>query len=94
MKKKFKIPIYNTNVVVNDKNDKSNEYDAYVDLVDNEIWLRYNKENINDGIIVHECVHIVNFLYYRIGAKLDIYEDEHQAYLTQYIYKKVKQIIG
>ena len=93
MKKKFKIPIYNTNVIVSDENDKSDIYDAYVDLVDNEIWLRYSKDKINDGIIVHESVHIVNFLYYRIGAKLDIYEDEHQAYLTQFIFNKLKQII-
>lgn len=93
MKRKFKIPIYNTNVIVSDENDKSDVYDAYVDLVDNEIWLRYSKDKINDGIIVHEAVHIINFLYYRIGAKLDIYEDEHQAYLTQFIFNKLKQII-
>ena len=93
-KKKIKIPIYNQSIVVIITEEENPRYKAFVDYVDGYITALFVKKHLSDGIIVHECVHLVNFLYRHIGAELDINNDEHQAYLTQYIYEQIKNIIN
>ena len=90
-KKKIKIPIYNQSIVVIITEEENPRYKAFVD---GYITALFVKKHLSDGIIVHECVHLVNFLYRHIGAELDINNDEHQAYLTQYIYEQIKNIIN
>lgn len=40
----------------------------------------------NPSVITHEAVHIVNHIFNRVGIKLDSYNDEAQAYLTQWAF--------
>ena len=90
---KIKIPIYNQAIFVIITEEENPKYKAYVDYIDGYITAVFVKKHLSDGIIVHECVHLVNFLYSHIGTELDINNDEHQAYLTQYIYEQIKNII-
>ena len=93
-KKKIKIPIYNQSIVIIITEEENPRYKDFVDYIDGYITASFVKKHLSDGIIVHECVHLVNFLYSHIGAELDINNDEHQAYLTQYIYEQIKNIIN
>ena len=45
----------------------------------------------NGGLynIVHEIVHIVNFIYEDHNIKLSKSNDEHQAYLTGYLFNEI-----
>jgi len=45
------------------------------------------------GLITHESVHAVNFLYRYVGAKLDMLNDEPQAYLTEYIADQIDKCL-
>jgi hypothetical protein len=36
----------------------------------------------------HEIIHAKNFIYSKRGVKLDVDNDENEAYLVQYIYSK------
>jgi hypothetical protein len=36
----------------------------------------------------HEIIHAKNFVYSKRGVKLDVDNDENEAYLVQYIYSK------
>lgn len=87
----FKVPIYNINIKVKLKN-KIKDYDAYVYKKNNIIHAVFRK-NVDDSIIVHECIHIVNFIFKISNVYLDVDNDETQAYLTQYIFKELKKII-
>lgn len=42
------------------------------------------------SIMVHEAVHIVNFIFEECGVKLDTTNDEAQAYLTAWIFNQIK----
>lgn len=89
---KLRIPIFNNNLYIKVKK-KIKDYDAYVYLENDEIYSVF-RNNIDDSIIVHESVHIVNFIFHLNNIKPDIDNDETQAYLTQYIYKELKQVLN
>ena len=38
--------------------------------------------------MIHEIIHAKNFIYSKIGVKLDVDNDENEAYLAQYIFSK------
>jgi hypothetical protein len=42
------------------------------------------------SVIAHEAVHAASFIFDQIGAKADFNNDEHVAYLVQYICQKVE----
>jgi hypothetical protein len=46
---------------------------------------------LRDNIIVHETVHIVQFLEQAVSAKLDC---ESQAYLTAWLVDKLREVLG
>lgn len=48
-----------------------------------ECVVSFVEENIS--LLAHEAVHVCNFIYEKIGAKLDIENDEFQAYLIGWI---------
>jgi hypothetical protein len=50
--------------------------------------------HVEEGIIAHEVVHLVNYIFKDKGLKLDVDNDEAQAYLTGWLYDKIKQIIN
>ncbi len=45
--------------------------------------------NIRPDIWTHECVHGVNKIFKAVGQKLDLNNDEVQAYLTEFLFQKV-----
>ena len=91
MRKRIKIPIYNQYFYLVVTDEENENYMAWVDVVDGMLTATFIKDHVSDGIIVHESVHLVNFLYERVGAKLDIINDEHQAYLTQWFFETIKK---
>jgi hypothetical protein len=42
------------------------------------------------SIMVHEAVHVVNFIFEECGIKLDTNNDEAQAYLTSWIFEQLR----
>ena len=43
-----------------------------------------------DGVVAHEAVHAVNNIFKSRGIKLDINNDELQAYLTEWVFEQVE----
>lgn len=39
--------------------------------------------------IAHEIVHIKNYIFHGINAKIDLYNDEPEAYLTGWLFDKI-----
>lgn len=66
------------------------------------VALRHNKEPrhyvvafecIDNSLIAHEVVHIVNYVFQDTGVELDIRNDEAQAYLTGWLFSEIEKII-
>lgn len=89
--KTFKVPIFNRWISVFIGQDKE-DAEAYVINKDNFLHVVFKKD-VDDGIIVHEVVHLVNEIFMIVGQKGDSDNDELQAYLTQYLFKKIKKIL-
>lgn len=60
---------------------------------DNRMFLVWYKKDIDIGVLVHECVHIVNFIFNTVGVKLDSDNDEHQAYYTQFVFEALHKLL-
>lgn len=54
------------------------------------VWL--SRLNINDAydlsVLTHECVHASTMIFEKIGAKIELDNDEHVAYMSQYIFEQ------
>jgi hypothetical protein len=46
---------------------------------------------IDDGVILHEAVHIKNKIFETHGVKNDVKNDEHEAYFVEYLYRTIKE---
>jgi hypothetical protein len=59
------------------------------------LYTCFFKPDATHSSIAHEVVHLVNSIYHDRGMKLDVLEDEPQAYLTgwvtEQIYKTIKK---
>ena len=53
-----------------------------------------NDGNCKLSQVVHECVHIKNFMFECLGINLDINNDELEAYTVQYLYEQIMQNIS
>ena len=51
-------------------------------------------EYIEGSIIAHEIVHLVNYIFKDRGVKLDIKNDESQAYLTGWLFKEIDKFLN
>lgn len=40
------------------------------------------------GAVVHECLHIVNFIFRSVAVKLDVDNDEPSCYLIQWVFDR------
>ena len=47
-----------------------------------------NEGKFATEFMFHEIIHAKNFIYSKRGVKLDVDNDENEAYLVQYIYSK------
>lgn len=97
----IKIPIYNERlniVFYNENKEIESKYnievyqstEAFTTRLNNgAILVAFNSDKVNSRVIVHECVHIVNFIFKSKGIDLHLDNDEAQAYLTDYIFELI-----
>ena len=50
-----------------------------------------NEGKFATEFMFHEIIHAKNFIYSKRGVKLDVDNDENEAYLVQYIYSKCEE---
>jgi len=51
-------------------------------------------EYADGGIIAHEIVHLINYIYLDCGIELDRVNDEHTAYLTGWLFRKIDKFLN
>lgn len=97
------VPIYNSIIEVitvkciTDVNElysinAESNYDSFVFIhLDKIIMVLPTTYNL--AVIVHEVVHIVNFIFKSCGVKLDIDNDEPQAYLTSWLFNEISELL-
>ncbi len=51
-------------------------------------------QNISNHLLAHECVHLVNEIFLHTGTKLDRKNDESQALLTGWCFKKIENFLN
>lgn len=106
-KQKVYIPVYKGMlvVVVGEFEEVWKEYNLSDDpnIYDALVWVKTDKEglityyvafratNPRANVVAHEAVHLVNRVFRDRGVQLDVWNDEPQAYLTDWM---VENIIG
>jgi hypothetical protein len=96
MEKEIKIPIYGGKIIfiyedlihIKDKynlNFNPNDYDAIVFNVEEKDQFILAFSIIKDSTLMHEIVHLVNNIFKSRNIKLDVDNDEPQAYLAGWI---------
>jgi len=50
-------------------------------------------ECIDYSLVAHEIVHLINYLFIDCGIELDRTNDETQAYLTGFFFKKIEDFL-
>lgn len=63
--------------------------DGYV-FDDSNRFFAVFKNEPSGSVIAHEVVHLVNLLFIDRSIPLDIHNDEHQAYLTEWFFKQIE----
>lgn len=97
---KFDLPIYYGTIIISKgKNLKkvAKEYNLKIDENIEAFTYRIEQHNYVIGVkknvelynIIHEVVHLVNFIYEDHNIKLSKSNDEHQAYLTGYLFNEI-----
>lgn len=108
-KKEVKIPLYFGKLIIIHDIGLKNIKDVYgidVDGTFNAIaFNRVTKQGLrqyavafgsqvpNVGTIAHEVVHIVNQIFIDVNIRLDLFNDEAQAYLTGWISNQIANFI-
>lgn len=102
-KRKIKVPIYNF-IVDFTVFDEWKEITEWCDNTEDEregfiltdvYYPNIIKMFTNSGYrsnIVHEIIHIKNQIFSIIGQKVDIANDETEAYLVEYLYKELVKV--
>lgn len=81
--KKYKLNIPPRFGAVTFRNENVNGFEVVISFVDSNV-----------SLIAHEAIHACNFIYENIGAKLDIQNDEHQAYITGWIVEEIEKFLA
>lgn len=101
-KRKIKIPIFRVNllIVVLDDLKEATQIDSRVKTDCDSCVVDYNNGNVTifikpDNIctLAHECLHVKNAVWERIGYIPQSNNDEVDAYLLDYIIKEVNKVI-
>lgn len=92
--KTIEVPLYfeRLKIVVTDTLPDP-EHHSYVLFQKHAIAL-YIKPNVSAGVIAHESVHIVNYVFKRCHIALDIDNDEAQAYLTGWVVEQITKAVS
>jgi hypothetical protein len=75
-----------------DIRDDPDKYEAVTANRGNMVVMLF-RQNPTPGVIAHEAVHAVNYIFQNIGQSLCVKNDETQAYLTEFIVNKVHKIL-
>lgn len=101
MKKYIDIEIYHQRIYLTDFNDvKKYCSDNDLSCIEAMTYIGYRKRiclyllHYSDDLLVHESVHLANFIVDRCAIYYTPQYDESMAYLVQYIYKKLKDLIS
>lgn len=104
IKKKFKIPLYFQNLTVIQTDDFESihkfynlkgycgGYDAVTIDAGGNIVVVFNSK-VDASIIAHESIHICTYTFQKIGAKIDVNNDEFLAYLMGWVVKQIHKTI-
>ena len=57
-----------------------------------KILVMLDLSKINNGVVVHEAVHVAIFITERLGIEFDANTHEHFAYLVEFIFNKIAKI--
>lgn len=103
----IQVPIYGTQIYVIPKHllNEFNKLTGDDDNIDPNSYSGFAQRYIDEGVmylyvylgdgelltIVHESVHLCNMVLDNVGVKLDPHNDEAQAYLTEWIFKKLRK---
>ena len=75
--------------------DEIEEALAYVNATENKVlYAVFQRGKITPSLIVHETVHLVNAIFMFKGITPTVTNDETQAYLTEYIFYKLTEILN
>lgn len=103
-KKTIKIPLYQGEVTLIKTDDLKevekkyktqslHGYDACVLRDGHSQYIIAFTNNIRVGIIAHEALHLIGYIYEDIGAILDVKNDEPQCYLLEWIVDECHKFI-
>lgn len=104
IKKKFKIPIYFQNLTIIQTDDFESihkfynlkgycgGYDAVTIDAGDDIVVVFNSK-VDASIIAHESTHICTYTFQKIGAEIDVNNDEFLAYLMGWVVGKIHKTI-
>lgn len=109
IKKIVKIPIFYGKLIIivtedltclndkfNIKVDKTYEAYSYNHITNqgnSEYYAVFRNGKIDIQTVVHECVHIANYIFRHNGMDGSINDDECQAYLTSWIFKEIHKML-
>lgn len=54
-----------------------------------DLYRVFITKGVKTSVVVHESVHIVNFIFKNTGIELSLTNDETQAYLTGWIFEQI-----
>jgi hypothetical protein len=104
--KKIRIPIYFGKLVivrVKKISEVSEKYqlgntDSYASITFEKKSKKHNpryyivlQKNTPTSVIVHEVIHLVNYIFKNNGIELDRYNDEPQAYLAGWLFSQIQK---
>lgn len=101
-KKTINIPIFRVKllIVVADTTEECLQIDSRVDTGCDSCVIDYCDGRVaifisskEQAVVIHECLHVKNAVWNRIGYEPCVNNDEVDAYLIAYIYKEVKKVI-
>lgn len=82
---------------ISDEGFKLNTLGAFVSTSDDDLghecYTLFIQPDVDHDLIAHEVVHLVNEFYIKRGIKLDLYNDEPQAYLTGWITGEIYKVL-
>ena len=92
----FEVEIYGQTIEVCNVNFEDPETNARVlcsEKTNGRLRLMLDLSKINASIIVHEAVHIAIFICEKLGLYFDTDKHEHFAYLVEFIFDKIVEIV-
>ena len=104
LRKHIKVPLYFQRLTIIQTDDfetieeaykleeAPSKYEAMVFPWKGDIVAVFNS-NVTPSIIAHEAVHICNMVFWNVGVKKDLLNDEPEAYLVGWLVDQIHKIV-